>query len=275
MKIFITGSDGQLGKALQKVLKNKHKLFLGTQENCDITNCQQVIKVVRGFKPEIIIHAAAYTDVDSCETNKKLAFNVNAEGTKNVASGAKNVGAKLVYISTDFVFDGKNKKPYLETDEPNPLSVYGRSKLAGEEWTKKLSSKYFILRTAWLYGKEGKNFVKTMLSLAKEKDEVKVVNDQIGTPTYAADLVAVIEKIIKTDIYGLYHASNNGECSWYDFACEIFKLAGKKVKVIPITTEEFGRPAPRPAYSVLRNFCLEQQSIFMRNWQEALKEYIK
>lgn len=271
MRVFITGASGQLGQELQKILL-KEELFLADIDNCDITKSQQVFGCVKKFKPEVVVHTAAYTDVDGCESNIDLAFEVNALGTRNIVLAANQVGAKVVYISTDFVFDGQKKTPYLEFDYPNPLSVYGQSKLIGEDYVKNLTNRYFILRTAWLYSPYGKNFVKTMLTLAEKQKEIKVVNDQVGTPTYAADLAQVIKKLIYTEIYGLYHASGSGQCSWYDFAREIFKIADKRVKVIPITSKELNRSAKRPAYSVLRNFCLEKEGIFMPSWQESLKK---
>ncbi len=274
MKIFITGSKGQLGTELQKVLKH-HQLFLGDVENCDITKPDMVFSRVYKFRPEVIIHAAAYTDVDGAETHQDLAYRVNALGTRNVVVATELVGAKIVYISTDYVFDGKKGKPYLEFDKPNPLSVYGKSKLAGEYAVQHLTKKYFIARSAWLYGENGKNFVKTILELAKKEKELKVVRDQIGSPTWAYNLAEAIGKLIESDLYGVYHITNSGQASWYDFACEILKLKEIKVKVNPVRTKEFPRSAPRPPYSVLDNFNLKEMGIFkMPNWRKALKDFL-
>jgi dTDP-4-dehydrorhamnose reductase len=232
---------------------------------------------VAAADPDMIIHCAALTNVDFCETNPEINYRVNALGTENVALAAQKVKASLVYISTDYVFDGEKGSPYIEYDLPRPLNHYGLAKLAGERIVQSLLDRYFIVRTSWLCNKEGKNFVNTILRLAKEKDEFRVVNDQIGTPTYAPDLAQCISKLIETDYYGIYHASNEGFCSWYDFAREILELAGfKKVRVIPITSEEYGGPTKRPKYSVLDNFCLRERGIFqMRDYRIALKEFFR
>lgn len=276
MKILITGSAGQLGKELMRILPERHQV-VGYGRDMDVTDYAQVMGKVADVNPDMIIHCAALTNVDFCETNPEINYRVNALGTENVALAAQKLKASLIYISTDYVFDGEKGSPYLEYDLPRPLNHYGLAKLAGERIIQSLLDRYFIVRTSWLYNKEGKNFANTMLRLAKEKDELRVVNDQIGTPTYAPDLAECISKLIETDYYGIYHASNEGFCSWYDFAREILELAGfKKVRVIPITSDEYDSPTKRPKYSVLENFCLRQRGIFqMRDYRIALKEFFR
>lgn len=276
MKILITGSAGQLGKELMRILPERHQV-VGYGRDMDVTDYAQVMGKVADARPELIIHCAALTNVDFCETNPEINYRVNALGTENVVLAAQKLKASLVYISTDYVFDGEKGSPYLEYDLPRPLNHYGLAKLAGERIIQSLLDRYFIVRTSWLYNKEGKNFANTMLRLAKEKDELRVVNDQIGTPTYAPDLAECISKLIETDYYGLYHVSNEGFCSWYDFAREILELAGfKKVRVISITSEEYGSPTKRPKYSVLEKFCLRERGIFqMRDYRIALKEFFR
>jgi len=290
--IFITGISGQLGIALKEVLKGYNIRGCGIEDS-DISKPLETIDLISDFHPDLVIHAAAYTDVDGCEMNPDLAYKVNAYGTRNVALACQKCEVPMVYISTDYIFDGRKRSPYIEYDEPNPLSVYGRSKLVGERIVSSLLNRYYIVRTSWLFGK-GRNFVRTILRLASERDELSVVNDQIGCPTYALDLAKTISEIIKTDLWGVYHASNNDRASWFEFACAILEYAGieketfagnktqgKKVsfqgvKVIPITTEELGLPAPRPSFSVTRNYCLQMQGMDnMRSWREALKDYLE
>lgn len=273
MKILVTGAGGQLGHDLEKVLTG-HELRLLGKEKLDVTDFPAVINAVTDFQPRIVIHAAAYTNVDGCETEPALAYKVNAIGTQNMAISCQEEGAAMVYVSTDFVFDGCKDTPYTEFDETNPISVYGRSKLAGERYVSSLLNKYFIVRTAWLYGREGQNFVKTILRLAGEQDELRVVSDQIGCPTSSLDVARKIAEIIETEGYGLYHTVNTGSCSWFDFGREILRLAGVEKKVIPIGSADLNRPAPRPAYSVLKNYSLELRGFKqLRPWQEALADY--
>lgn len=274
VKVLITGSEGQLGRDLVRVLSDEHELF-PFDLDMDVTDFDGTMKTVTTISPDVVIHAAAYTDVDGCELDADLAYKVNALGTQNVALACQKCGAAALYVSTDFVFDGKKGEPYLEFDEPNPLSVYGRSKLAGERYVASLLDRYYITRTAWLFGKHGRNFVKTILKLAEEREELTVVGDQVGSPTYSLDLAKTIAELIKTGWYGLYHTTNSGSCSWFEFAKKILEYAGKRgVKVSPITSEELNRPAPRPAYSVLRNYCLELRGIQpLRHYEEALRDY--
>ncbi|MBB6176096.1 dTDP-4-dehydrorhamnose reductase [Anoxybacillus tengchongensis] len=276
MKVIVTGAKGQLGTDVVHLFANQgYEVYGYGREELDITNFDQVKQVISEVKPDVVVHAAAYTKVDLAESQPDQAFLINAYGTRNVAVASEAVGAKLVYISTDYVFDGMATTPYNELAPTNPLSVYGKSKLAGEQFVRDLHSKFFIVRTSWVYGKHGDNFVKTMLKLAKERDELMVVNDQIGCPTYTVDLANCILELIQTEKYGVYHVSNSGHCSWYEFAKAIFEEVGIEVKVNPCTTKEFPRPAPRPMYSVFEHMALRLNGFHqMRNWREALKEFI-
>jgi len=282
MKILITGANGQLGITLQDVLKD-HQLILTDREELDITNANAVNSFVGEKKPDVIINAAAYTAVDKAEEEIDTATKINVDGAKNLAIAAKKINALFLHISTDFVFDGEKKIPYIESDLPCPLSVYGQTKFDAEKAVEKINRQYFILRTAWLYSPFGKNFVKTMIKLGQEKDEIKVVSDQIGCPTYAYDLADAIRKLIEKansyqltakSYYGLYHFAGSGSCSWYEFASEIIKLSGGKAKVLPITTAEFDAIAPRPAYSVLDCSKIKSLGIKTIPWQESLKRCI-
>ena len=276
MKILITGANGLLGHELSSVLKD-HSLILLSHSQLDISDIDSVNKKIDSTSPDIIINSAAYTQVDNCETNYDLAFKSNAIGPKNLAIKCKQLDIPLIHISTDYVFEGnENKSPLVEDDKLGPKTIYGKTKLEGEKFVKENCDKYFILRTAWLYG-EGKNFVKTMLNLSKKNKELKVVNDQIGSPTYAKDLANAIKEIIekKSDKYGIYHVTNKGEVSWYEFAKKIFEINKIEIKVIPVTSEEFPRPAPRPHYSVLSNQkWINSGFTPMRNYEIALKEYL-
>ena len=277
MKILITGANGLLGHELSSLLKD-HTLILLSHSQLDISNSESVNKQIDSSSPDIIINSAAYTQVDACETNYDLAFQSNAIGPKNLAIKCKQLGIPLIHISTDYVFEGNEKKnsPLVENDKLGPKTVYGKTKLEGEKMVQENCEKYFILRTAWLYG-EGKNFVKTMLSLSKKNNELKVVNDQIGSPTYAKDLAKAIKEIIekKSDKYGIYHVTNKGEVSWYEFAKKIFEIKNIEIKVNPCTSEEFPRPAPRPHYSVLSNQkWIDAGFTPMRDYEEALNEYL-
>lgn len=278
MKVMITGGRGQLGQELEEVLSRaaEHQVVSLGREELDVTKMEALKQAVINNRPDVIIHAAANTNVDRCELNPDDAYLVNALGTRNVAVAASLIGAKLVYISTDYVFNGRLGRPYTEFDKPDPINTYGKSKLAGEQYVASLCSRYFIVRTSWLYGRHGKNFVQTMLNLAREKDEVAVVDDQVGSPTYARDLAGFLARLVKTELYGIYHASNRGACSWFEFSREIFRLAGlDHIKVRPVSSGELNRPAPRPAYSVLDNYCLRLQDLpDLRPWPEALKDFM-
>lgn len=264
-----------LGTDLMKILSSDYQL-IGIDKEIDITDRDKIIKTILQIKPNFIIHTAAYTEVDDCEKNQDLAFLVNGKGTENVALAAKKLKIPLIYISTDYVFDGKKKSPYIESDTPGPINIYGKSKLKGEEYVQSLVSDYFIIRIAGLFGKNGKNFVKTILKKAKEENTLKVVSDQVHSPTYTIDLAKEIKRLIKTENYGIYHITNNGECSWFQFAQETLKLVKvKNVKLIPITAKELNRPAKRPKFSVLAN-CHLSETIGdnMPSWQNALERYL-
>jgi len=275
MRILITGAEGQLGRDLVATLVFNHDVFGMGRAELDITNIQQARSVIHDVKPDVIIHAAAYTAVDLAEEEEDQAYQVNAYGTRNVAVACEEVGAKFCYISTDYVFDGRGDRPYREYDNTNPQSVYGKSKRAGELLAQSLTSRYFIVRTSWVFGIHGQNFVKTMLKLAETKRQLKVVHDQIGSPTYAKDLAKFLSELVVTEKYGIYHASNTGICSWYEFAKTIFEYSSINIQVDPCTTEEFPRPAPRPKYSVLDHMSIRTNGFKdLRPWQEALREFL-
>ncbi len=276
MKLLITGAGGQLGQELLAAARQMPFDVIGyARAELDIADMDQVQAAFSHVRPDFIIHAAAYTAVDDAETNQEKAYQINAYGARNVAVAAEQMGAKLCYISTDYVFDGEAAMPYREFDRLNPLNVYGKSKQAGEQLVQTLSSRYFIVRTSWLFGQHGNNFVKTMLRLAQEKEQLQVVNDQIGSPTYAKDLAHFLLELITTDKYGIYHATNAGACSWFEFAREIFQLSGDEVEVLPCATEEFPRPARRPKHSVLDNMAMRTNGFQqLRHWRDALQEFI-
>jgi len=270
MRIAITGARGQLGISLQDVLTSEDVIPLNRPEY-EITD-SGVIPAIASLAPEVVIHAAALTNVDDCELNPDAAYLVNALGTRNVALACQGCGAAMVYISTDYVFDGQKGEPYLEFDEPNPINVYGRSKLAGERCVQALLHKFYIVRTAWLYSRTGDNFVKKVLRLADERDELSMVTNEVGSPTYAPDLAAAITQLIRHPLYGIYHLTNQGCCSRYEFAKKILEFAGKgDFPIHPI--DQYPRPAKPPAYAPLRNFRAAQLGIALRPWEEALKEY--
>ncbi len=276
MKILITGSNGMLGHDLQEVLKDKHDLILTTSKTLDITDEQHTIDFICDANPDIVINSAAYTDVDGCEENQDIAYAVNGDGVRNLALACKQVDCPLVHVSTDYVFNGKSDRPWVEDDEIGPISVYGKSKRKGEEAIFEILDKYFIVRTAWLYGINGKNFPKTMLELGKNHSEITVVYDEVGTPTYTPDLAYGISQLIESDFYGIYHLTNSGNCSWCEFARYIFEVADMDVKVIPVTASEFARAAPRPSYSVLENKNWVKNGFEpLRSYKEAIKEYIE
>ena len=275
-RLLVTGSNGQLGRAVARFYEGNAEIELVNTDvtELDITNLEQTLEFVEQVKPYAIINCAAHTGVDACETDIDNAYKINALGPRNLSIAANKVGAKLVQISTDYVFSGDANKPYTEFDEPAPHGVYGKSKLAGELFVKQFADKFFIIRTAWLYG-DGKNFVKTMLRLAETNDKVRVVSDQYGSPTSTKELAKIIDKLLWTENYGTYHGTCEGSCSWADFAKEIFRLAGKNTEVDYITTAEYPTPAKRPAYSVLEKFMLKLTVGYEpADWHDAIAEYI-
>jgi dTDP-4-dehydrorhamnose reductase len=278
MKVLLTGAKGQLGVELQRQLdkgEQKHEIIATDYDTLDITNLEQVRETLVLHGPQVIINCAAHTAVDKCEEDVENAYRINAIGPKNLAIVSAELGAKLIQISTDYVFSGIEAEPRREDDTTGPQSIYGSSKLLGEDYVKTFCKKYFIVRTAWLYG-EGNNFVRTMLNLAKTKNELSIVNDQFGSPTSTKELAIAIINLMQTEYYGTYHGTCEGECSWYEFACKIFELKKIKVNVNPVSSEEFIRPAKRPTYSVLDNFMLKLYNLnTFRPWEEALKDYLE
>ena len=285
-KILVTGCNGQLGRAIRKEYAGSDVEFVNTDvtegegvKALDITDVDAVLKMVEETKPEVIINCAAHTNVDACETQWDLAYKINAIGPRNLSIAASKAGAKMIHVSTDYVFEGNGTRPYTEFDAPNPVSAYGKTKLEGENFVKEFAKKHFILRTAWLYG-DGKNFVKTMLALAENHDELNVVCDQVGTPTSAVELAKMIHYLEGTENYGTFHATCEGDTNWADFTDEIFRLAGKSTKVDHITTEEYVKDNPasanRPAYSILDNFMFRLTGDFrFADWHDAIEEYIR
>ncbi|MBJ6750392.1 dTDP-4-dehydrorhamnose reductase [Geomonas anaerohicana] len=271
--ILVVGSKGMLGQELMALYGDAAR---GVDvDEIDITDLESVQRVLLTLKPSVVINAAAYTDVDGCQSNTEQAMMVNSEGVAFLAMISKEIGAKLVQVSTDYVFDGKKGSPYLEDDLAGPLSVYGESKLGGEMNTW-FNPDHLIVRTQWLYGHGGKNFVETMLKLGAEKKELTVVDDQIGSPTWTRDLALAIKALLDKGCQGTYHAANSGFVSWNGFAKEIFRLAGLDVAVLPMTTEQLNRPAPRPLYSTLDCGKLQQDTGFVpQPWQDALKRYLE
>ncbi|MDK2799774.1 MAG: dTDP-4-dehydrorhamnose reductase [Clostridiales bacterium] len=277
MKVLVTGANGQLGYDVVERLKKLNIEHIGVdRQDFDLTNEEQTKSFILNHKPDVVIHCAAYTAVDKAERERDLCYAVNMLGTKYIAQACKEIDAKMIYISTDYVFDGEKEEPYEVTDTPNPINYYGLAKYLGEQEVQKNLDKFFIVRTSWIFGKKGNNFVKTMLKLGQERKEIKVVYDQVGSPTYTYDLAKLLWDMMQTDKYGIYHATNEGYCSWYEFACEIFKVAGMDdVKVIPIKSEEYLTKAVRPKYSKLSKDKLELKGfIRLPNWKDALKKYI-
>ncbi|MDA1745340.1 dTDP-4-dehydrorhamnose reductase [Bacillus paranthracis] len=276
MKILVTGYNGQLGYDVVKRGEKQGLEMQGTGiEDLDITNEAAVYEFVDKVKPDAIIHCAAYTAVDKSEDDKELCWNVNVEGTKYLATAAKKLNAKFVYISTDYVFDGEGTHTFVETDAPNPVGYYGLTKYEGEKVVRNLIDNNFIVRISWVFGINGNNFIKTMLRLGETRNELNVVGDQIGSPTYTYDLARLLIDMVVTEKYGTYHATNEGFCSWAEFAQEIFEIAGQDVKVNSITTEEYPTRAVRP-----KNSRMSKQKLIdngfepLQDWKKATKHYI-
>jgi len=274
MKIALTGSDGMLGSDIKKVFSDVD-LTNFTLHDFDVTDLDASVKAVKDIKPDYLIHVAAYTDVDGSESDPKKAILINGVGARNITIACEEVGCPVVYISTDYVFDGAKEGTYNEWDKTNPVNVYGLSKLLGEQFVASLTNRFYIVRTSWLYGKNGRNFVDTITRLLSEKNEIDVVNDQVGSPTYTYDLAGKLRELIGRG-YGTYHITNDSHCSWYEFAVEIARLKGINKNINPTTTEKFKRPAKRPAFSVLGNTMLRLEGIEpARHWKEALEDYLK
>lgn len=277
MRIVVTGVKGQLGHDVVNELKKRHyvDIFGIDIEDLDITDTESVVRYFDSIKPTVIIHCAAYTAVDKAEDNEEICNRVNVTGTKHLIQAAQKYDAKFVYISTDYIFDGDKEKPYEVTDKPNPKSVYGKTKYLGELETLKYT-KHFIVRISWVFGKNGFNFVKTMLRLGKEKPQLSVVNDQFGSPTYTYDLSRLLVDMIETNKYGIYHATNEGTCTWFDFAKEIFRISGIEIPVFPVESSQYPTRALRPKNSVMSKDAIDQNG-FMRlpNWKDALERYLK
>lgn len=276
MRIVVVGANGMLGTDLCAYLKSQGVAPIELDlPRFDITDVNQAINTIKSQKPAVIINLAAFTDVDGAETNKADAYAVNTQGAWAVALAAQESKAKLLYISTDYVFDGNIKNAYSEKDTTNPINYYGQTKLLGEKSVIQHLKQYFVIRTSWLFGKNGKNFVSTVLRLSKEKDTIEVVNDQIGSPTYTKDLSKAVYKLIQSDKFGVYHITNSGFCSWYEFAGEIIKQAGLNTKVMPVSSDQISRNARRPANSVLDNSkYFHNFNDKLRVWQEALKDFL-
>ena len=284
-KILVTGCNGQLGRAIRQEYAKEEVEFINTDVAegegiyaLDITDVNAVLELVRTTRPQVIINCAAHTNVDACEKQWDAAYRINAIGPRNLSIAANEVDAKLIHVSTDYVFEGNGTRPYTEFDDPYPVSAYGKTKLEGEKFVREFANRYFIFRTAWLYG-DGKNFAKTMLSLAEKHDEVSVVCDQKGSPTSAAELARAIKYFEPTENYGLYHATCEGDTNWAEFAEAVFRRAGKNTKVNHVTSEEYARMNPasakRPAYSILDNYMMRLTSDYrMADWQTALDEYM-
>lgn len=282
MKVLVTGAAGQLGTDVVSIFREAgHTVIACDRNTFDITDLSACFIALNQHKPVAIIHCAAYTAVDLAEQEVDAAYTVNAVGTRNMVLASERVGAKFCYISTDYVFDGLADGPYHEHDNTNPQTIYGKSKRAGENMVLSLSSRYFIVRTSWLYGLYGKNFVKTMLHHAEGRSEIKVVNDQYGSPTYTPDLAKFLVELIQTEKYGIYHVSNTETCTWYEFAEAIIfearSITGNsyQIKIHPCTTEEYPLPAPRPRNSVMEHLSIRINGLSdLRSWREGLHEFL-
>ena len=278
MKVLVTGAKGQLGTDLMNELEKRGIESIGVDvQEMDITDKEACMRVISESKADAVIHCAAYTAVDAAEDNVDLCRKINGEGTRNVALACQATGAKLMYISTDYVFDGQGTRPWEPDDSRSPLNVYGQTKYEGELAVEELVEKFFTVRIAWVFGVAGKNFIKTMLRLGKERGAVSVVDDQVGSPTYTYNLARLLVDMIQTDYYGRYHATNEGFCSWYEFACEIFRQAGMdEVKVTPVSSDQFPVKAVRPANSRMSKAKLEENGFEpLPTWQDALGRFLK
>ena len=277
MKVLVTGVNGQLGYDVVKELEKRGHQAVGVdRERMDLTSTQQIKECIENVNPEVIIHCAAYTAVDKAEDEEELCRRVNAIATKEIAEHAKKLDIPMIYISTDYVFDGTKDGEYTEEDIPNPINVYGKTKYEGEIYVQELLEKYYIVRISWVFGENGNNFIDTMLRLAKDRDEINVINDQVGSPTYTKDLAPLLVDMIETEKYGVYHATNEGYCTWYEFAKEIFRIANVDIKVNPISTDMYLTKAKRPINSKMSKVKLKKLSSLnsLRFWNSAILEYI-
>lgn len=277
MKVLVTGVKGQLGYDVVKELEKRGHQPIGVdRDEMDLMDDEAIRTFIMELKPESIIHCAAYTAVDKAEEEVEVCYQVNAEATKIIAECAKELDVKLIYISTDYVFDGNKDGEYVETDLPNPINIYGASKLKGEQYVQSLLDSYYIVRISWVFGINGNNFIKTMRGLGTDRDELNIIHDQVGSPTYTADLAPLLVDMMETDKYGIYHATNEGFCSWYEFANEIFKQSGIKVKSNPITTDQYPTKANRPMNSKMSKDKLKDNGFkLLSKWEESLSRYIK
>lgn len=277
MRFLVTGVKGQLGHDVMEELALRGHEGIGVDvEEMDITDAQTVDRVIRQAQADGVIHCAAYTAVDAAEDEPEVCMKVNAQGTENIARVCQELDLPMMYISTDYVFDGEGERPWEPQDPCDPLNVYGKSKYLGEVAVQKYLEKYYIVRIAWVFGTNGKNFIKAMLNKAKTTDKVTVVNDQVGSPTYTRDLAVLVVDMMETDRYGIYHATNEGICTWYEFACEIFAQAGIAMEVAPISADEYPAKAKRPHNSRMDKSRLDEEG-FRRlpPWQDALKRYLE
>ena len=276
MKILVTGVKGQLGYDVVKALESRGHQPVGVdREEMDLMNNNMIQNLIMNLKPEAIIHCAAYTAVDQAEEEVEICYQINAEAVKVIAECAKTLDIPMIYISTDYVFDGTKASEYVETDIPNPINVYGASKLKGEQYVQQLLEKFYIVRISWVFGINGNNFIKTIQRLGNEHDELNIIHDQVGSPTYTADLASLLVDMIETNRYGIYHATNEGYCSWYEFAAEIFKQSQLDVTLHPITTDQYKTKAKRPLNSKMSKQKLSDYGFHrLPTWQEALKNYL-
>ena len=276
MKVLVTGVKGQLGYDVVKDLKKRGHEPIGVdREEMDLMNNDAIREFIMNTRPEAIIHCAAFTAVDKAEEEVEVCYQVNAEATKVIAECAKELDITLIYISTDYVFDGTKEGEYVETDVPNPINVYGASKLLGEQYVQQLLEKYYIVRISWVFGENGNNFIKTMRRLGSERDELNIIHDQVGSPTYTADLAPLLVDMMETNNYGIYHATNEGTCSWFEFANEIFKQSNIEVKTNPITTDQYPTAAKRPMNSRMSKDKLTEFGFaLLPSWEEALNNYL-
>jgi dTDP-4-dehydrorhamnose reductase len=271
MKILVTGANGQLGQELADILPERgHEATAVARAELDVADPESVENAIEDHAPELVINAAAYTNVDGCEAETELAYAVNALGPRNLAQACERLGCELLHVSTNYVFDGEDERPYEPFDPPRPISAYGRTKLAGEEYVKHLSNRWYVVRTAGVYGR-GHNFVRTMLRVGGERDLLKVKDDEFVSPTYARDLAEGVARVVENGSYGLYHLTNAGSCSWCEFTREIFRLAGVETEVLPIPASEYPLPAARPANGVLSSLGSPE----LRHWREALADYLE